>query len=113
GIGALKYQPARPRIEEILESKGLRETDLTEQIAFFEAFAALAGADGVKALDRMLNGRRLLGKLTPEMRTCAAMALGKVATPEAREALQQAANDAHPMVRSAVARALGREAAAR
>jgi hypothetical protein len=113
GVGTLKYQPARARIEEILEGKLIRETDLTEQIAFFEAYAALAGAEGVKALDRMLNGRRLLGKLTPEMRTCAAMALGKVGTPAAREVLQQAANDAHPMVRSAVARALGREAAAR
>jgi HEAT repeat protein len=41
------------------------------------------------------------------------MALGKLGTAAAREALQQAANDAHPMVRSAVARALGGEAAAR
>jgi HEAT repeat protein len=113
GVGTLKYQPARARIEDVLDGKAIRETDLTEQIAFFEAFAALAGGDGVKTLDRVLNGRRLLGKQTPEMRTCAAMALGKVGTSAAREALQQAANDAHPMVRSAVARALGGEAAAR
>lgn len=113
GIGTLRYQPARARLEDVLDGKELREADLTEQIAFFEAFAAIAGADGVKTLDRLLNGRRLLGKQSPQTRSCAAMALGKIATAAARSALQQSASDAHPMVRSAVARALAGEAIAR
>jgi HEAT repeat protein len=113
GVGTLRYQPARARLEQLLDGKELRESDLTEQIAFFEAFAAVAGADGVKALDKLLNGRRLLGKQSPELRSCAAMALGRIATPAARSSLEQSANDPHPMVRSAVARALAGETAVR
>lgn len=113
GIGTLRYQPARPRLEELLDSKLLRETDLTEQIAMFEAYAAVAADDGVRTLDKLLNGRRLLGKQSPELRACAAMALGRVGSAPARAALQQAAGDPHPMVRSAVARALGQEVMAR
>jgi RNase P/RNase MRP subunit POP5 len=109
GIGTLRYQPARARLEQLLDGKELRESDLTEQIAFFEAFAAVAGADGVKTLDKLLNGRRLLGRQSPEVRSCAAMALGRIATRDARTALEQSASDPHPMVRSAVARALAGE----
>lgn len=110
GLAAARYQPARQRLEEMIQSKALREADLTEQIAFFEAFGAVAGGESVKMLERLLNGRRLLGKQTPEIRACAAMALGRVGNADARAALMQSAQDPHPMVRSAVARALGQEA---
>jgi HEAT repeat protein len=87
----------------------VRDADLTEKIAFFEAYGAVATAESVVMLDRMLNGRRLFGKENPEMRACAAMALGRVGSPGARAALQRAAEDPNPMVRSAVLKALRQE----
>jgi HEAT repeat protein len=110
GLAASRYQPARQRLEEMIQSKALREADLTEQIAIFEAFGAVASGESVKMLDRLLNGRRLLGKQTPEIRACAAMALGRVGSNEARTSLLEAAQDPHPMVRSAVTKALGQDA---
>jgi hypothetical protein len=107
GLAAARFQPARQRLEGLIQSRLIREADLTEQIAFFEAYGAVASADSVRLLDRLLNGRRLLGKESPEIRACAAMALGKVGSPEARQALMQAVQETHPMVRSAVAKALG------
>jgi HEAT repeat protein len=49
-------------------------------------------------------------KERPEVRACAAMALGKIKTAEARELLQRAADDKELVVRNAVSRAM-REAA--
>jgi hypothetical protein len=106
GIGVLRYAPARPRLEEMLESRNLRDADLTEKIAFFEAYGSVASADSVALLDRMLNGRRLLGKDQPEIRACAAMALGRMGSPAARAALKKSDDDNNPMVRNAVMKAL-------
>jgi HEAT repeat protein len=49
-------------------------------------------------------------KEPPESRACAAIALGRIRTAEAREVLQRAADDKELVVRNAVSRAL-REAA--
>lgn len=106
GISSLRFAPARARLEELLESRTVREADLTEKIAFFEAYGSLANAESVAMLDRMLNGRRLLSKESPEVRACAAMALGRVGTPAARSALEKAREDANPMVRNAVIKSL-------
>jgi hypothetical protein len=65
GIGVLRYAPARVRLEELLESRTMKDADLTEKIAFFEAYGSIANAESVNLLDRMLNGRKLLGKETP------------------------------------------------
>jgi HEAT repeat protein len=113
GIASVRYQPARALLEEAIQSRQVDEADLTEQIAFFEAYGALATPDSVKLLDKMLNGKRLFSKERPEIRACAAMALGKVQAPAAKAALQQALTDASPIVRNAVARALGGEVPAR
>jgi HEAT repeat protein len=81
--------------------------DLSEKMAFFEAYGAIAGPSAVKALGAMLEGRGLLRmKEPPETRACAAMALGLVGTPEARELLERAASDKEPIVRNAVKSAL-------
>jgi hypothetical protein len=110
GIATLRYQPARPRLEAALQGKIVRDADLTEQIAFFEAYGAVANAESVAMLDRMLNGKKLLGKLSPEMRACAAMALGRVlGSAASREALMRAKDDTNPMVRNAVHKALRQE----
>lgn len=110
GLGSLRYPPARERLEELLESRIVRDADITEKIAFFEACAAVGGLDSVPLLDRILNGRRLLGRESPEMRACAAMALGRVGTPASRAALQRATEETNPVIRNAVAKALRQEA---
>jgi HEAT repeat protein len=110
GIGALRYQPARPHFEDILDGRAIREADLTEKLAFFEAYASLAGADGVPLLERLLAGRGLLGRRhPPEIRACAATALGRIAAPAARTALDRARDETDPVVRGAIVRALRQE----
>ncbi len=111
GLGSLRYQPARSRLEEVLQGKLVREADLTEKIAFFEAFGAVANAESVAMLDKLLNGKSLLRKQSPELRACAAMALGKVGTPASRASLERASNDTNPMVRNAVHKAMRQESA--
>jgi HEAT repeat protein len=111
GLASLNYAPARPRLEALLDSARVRDADLTEKIAFFEACTAVASTDTVAMFDRMLNGRRLFGKQSPEMRACAAMALGRIGTPAARTSLQRAREVNNPMVRSAVLKALRQESA--
>ncbi|HMC19276.1 MAG TPA: HEAT repeat domain-containing protein, partial [Gemmatimonadales bacterium] len=95
------------RVETIVSGSKLRNADLTEKMAFFEAYGALVGAKGIPALDKLLVAKGLLGKREdPETRACAAMALGKIRTPEARAVLERAAQDKEPLVRNAVARAM-------
>ena len=101
------YRNAATRVEAIVTGAKLRDADLTEKMAFFEAFGALVGAKGVPTLDKLLVARGLLGKKEdPETRACAAMALGKIRTPEARAVLERAAQDKEVLVRNAVTRAL-------
>jgi HEAT repeat protein len=111
-LGAARYTPARAKLEEVVNSKTLRETDLTEQIVFFEAFGSVASPESVDMLDRLLNGRRMFGKESNEIRACAAMALGRVGTPAARASLQKAKDESNPMVRNAVSKALRQESGA-
>ena len=106
-LGELRYPPARAPLEQAITSKRIREVDLTERLAFFEAFGSLAGADGVAPLARLLNRRSWLGRREPaEIRASAALALGHIPHPAAAEALSAAAGDSDPVVRSAVGRAL-------
>ena len=67
----------------------------------------IEAAGGIKPLGAMLIPRGLLRrKQSAETRACAAMALGKIRTPEARELLHQAAEDKELVVRNAVSRSL-------
>ena len=50
------YRPVLPRLETIVKSKAIRDADLTEKMAVFEAYGSLCGEAGVSALDAMLNG---------------------------------------------------------
>jgi HEAT repeat protein len=111
-LGQRGYRNALPRIEGVITGGKLKGADLTERIAFFEAFGALAGDKGVPTLDAMLNGKGMFGKKEDtETRACAAMALGKIRTAGAKGILDKAAGDKEPLVRNAVNRAL-REIAA-
>jgi HEAT repeat protein len=106
-LSALRYAPAKARLEAALDSKRLREADLTERIAFFEAYGGLAGGDGVPALERILNGRSWIGRReSADIRACAALGLGKIRHPASEKALTAASADPDPVVRSAVSRAL-------
>ena len=110
--GARGYKGALKRIEAVVLGKAVKEMDLTEKMAFFEAYGAIAGPPALKTLAGMLQPRGLL-KLTQssDLRACAAIALGKIRTPEARQVLASAADDKDLVVRNAVNRAL-RESAA-
>jgi len=106
-LAAVRYAPARAKLEAALDGKRLRDADLTERIAFFEAYGGLAGADGVPVLERILNGRSWIGRReSADIRACAALGLGRIRHPAAEKALNGAAADPDPVVRSAVGRAL-------
>jgi HEAT repeat protein len=111
-LGQRGARNAFPRIEAAVTGSKLKDADLTEKMAFYEAYGALAGPTGIPALEKLLVGKGglLSRKEDPETRACAAMALGKIRTPAARDILQKAAQDKEPLVRNAVSRAL-REAA--
>lgn len=106
-LGALGFTGARPALEAAIGSKRMREADRTEKVACFEAFGRVAGPEGVPVLDRILNARGWLGRgEAADHRACAALALARIRHPSARAALGRAADDADPVVRSAVTRAL-------
>ena len=101
------YRPVLPRLDAIVKGKALRDTDLTEKMAVFEAFGSLCGDGGIGTLDALLNGKSMLGRREdPELRACAAVALGRIGSAAARDALQKAANEKDVVVRNAVGRAL-------
>jgi HEAT repeat protein len=110
--GQRGYKGALKRVEAVVLGKSGKRMDLTEKMAFFEAYGSIAGASGIKALSSILLDRGLLNRMKepPEVRACAAVALGRIKTPEARGLLQRAADDKELVVRNAVNRAL-REAA--
>lgn len=106
-LGARRHRAALAPVEAAVLGRDLRNADLSEKTAFFEAFGMLAGPDGVRQLVPLLQVGGVFKKKTdPEIRACAAMALGKIGTVEAREALRSALQDKDPLVRNAAGRAL-------
>ena len=102
-----RHRGALAKVTAAVQGKSARAADLTEKMAFFEAYGSLVGEQGVAALDAMLNsGGFLKRKEEPETRACAALALGRIGTPSAREALERAAGAKEALVRNAVSRAL-------
>jgi HEAT repeat protein len=107
------YPPAARELKKVLEGKELKSADVSEKVAFFEAYGRLGGEEAVTYLDSVLNGKGFLGRREPsEVRAGAALGLGKVGTPSARSSLETARADDDPVVRSAVGRALRGEPAA-
>lgn len=103
---ARPHRPAAARLEAAVKGK-VRDADLTERMAFFEAYGAVAGDAAVALCDGILNGRGFLGRREDdELRACAAMALGRIGSPRALEALRKAAGEKDVVVRNAVTRAL-------
>jgi hypothetical protein len=106
-LGARSHRGVLTRLETTVKGKAIREADLTEKMAFFEAFGAMCGDAAVPFLDGLLNGKTMFGRREdPELRACAAMALGRVASKKAQDSLQRAAGEKDIVVRNAVNRAL-------
>jgi len=102
------HRAALPKVEAVVKGNAAKDADLTEKMTYFEAYGMLAGDDGIPQLDALLNGRSALLRLRvdPELRACAAMALGKIGSDQAFEVLRKAADDKDVRVRSAINKAL-------
>ncbi|HYS70090.1 MAG TPA: HEAT repeat domain-containing protein [Gemmatimonadaceae bacterium] len=106
-LGARNARAALPRIEAAIKGKDLRESNLTEKMAFFEAYGLLSGDAGVALLDGVLNAKGFMGKKDDsEFRACAAMALGKINTAKAGDSLSRATGEKDVIVRNAVSKAI-------
>jgi hypothetical protein len=107
-LTARAHKPSLPRVTQVVKSREIRDADRTERLALFELFGLLCGDGGVAYLDEILNpkGGLFARKEDPEFRACAAVALGRVGTARAQEALQKAAGEKEVVIRTAVARAL-------
>ena len=106
-IGQRNHRQAVQKIEAAIGGRRLLAGDLTEKMAYFEAFGALSGEAGVAMLDGLLNKKGLFGKREDvEVRACAAMALGRIGTDAAIAALRRAGTDKDILVRNAIAKAL-------
>lgn len=102
-----KYPGILGKVEAVITGRTLRGSSLAEKKPFFEAYGLFCGNAGVGALYEMLNGKRMFRrKDDPETRACAAMALGKIGTPDARAALERGKSIRDPLVRNAVGSAL-------
>jgi HEAT repeat protein len=106
-VAKLRPDGAAEMIQKWVESSEIEGRDQTEQMAFFKAYATVAGTAAVQVLDGLLNDRRWWGKRRPSsLRASAARALGFIEAEEARAALQKACGDRAAPVRSAVRVAL-------
>jgi HEAT repeat protein len=105
--GTRGYKGALRRVEAVVVGKAGKDMDLTEKMAFFEAYGAIAGTNALKPLTAILLERGLIKmKEPPDTRACAAIALGKIKSPDVRDILQRALDDKELVVRNAVNRAL-------
>ncbi len=102
-----KHAAMLPKLSVAIKKKEIRNAERSEKTAMFDAYGATCGDAGVALLDSMLNGRSLLGpRETPEIRACAARALGLVGTESAYASLRKASSSNDAVVRNEVARAL-------
>ena len=108
GLAQKVYKPSLARITQMVKARESRDADRTERVAMFELFGLLCGDPGVPYLDELLNGKGgiFARKEDPDVRASAALALGKIGTPRAQQALQKALNEKDVVVRTAVNRAL-------
>jgi hypothetical protein len=106
-LSARTYRPVLAKLDAVVKGRAIRDADLTEKMAVFEAYGALCGEDGVAPLDALVHGKSLFGRREDsELRACAAVALGRINSPRAQESLRRAANEKDVVVRNAASRAL-------
>ncbi|MCE9601550.1 MAG: HEAT repeat domain-containing protein [Gemmatimonadetes bacterium] len=107
-LTARAHRPALSKVDAIVKGKGAKDADRTERIAIFELYGAICGDAGIAFLDGLLSskGGLFARKEDPELRACAAIALGRIGSAGARTALERAVGEKDVIVKSAVARAL-------
>ncbi|HEV8411557.1 MAG TPA: HEAT repeat domain-containing protein [Gemmatimonadaceae bacterium] len=107
-LASKAYKPALSKVTTLVKSREIREADRTERLAMFELYGTLCGDGGVAWLDELLNPKTGLfaKKEDPELRACAAIALGHIGTVRSGQALQKAMGEKDVVVRNAVNRAL-------
>jgi hypothetical protein len=106
-LGKRGYKGVLKKVEPVIQGKASRDIDLTERMRFFEAYAMISGAAALETLAGLLSsGGMFKRKESPEVRACAALALGRLRSAEARELLQKHRDDKDLVVRNAVSRAL-------
>ena len=105
---ARAHRPALSKVDALVRGKGARDADRTERIALFELYGAICGDGGITFLDGLLSakGGLFARKEDPELRACAAIALGKIGSAASRTALEKSVGEKDVIVKSAVARAL-------
>jgi hypothetical protein len=101
------------RVTDLVKAREIRDTDRTERLALFELYGTICGEAGVAVLDPMLNGPQgfFKRKSDPDVRSCAAAALGRIGSAAARKTLERCRDEKDLVVRRAVVRALGEGAA--
>jgi hypothetical protein len=101
------YRGALRRLEAVVLGRGPQELERAERRQFFEAYAVLAGAPALRVLSNILEPRGLFRRReTAENRTCAAYAIARLQSPDARAVLERIQQDKELAVRNAAARAL-------
>jgi hypothetical protein len=93
-----RYAPAMPRVAERMARED-PERSLTEQRLLYEAYGALGGEQVVEDLIARFRRRKgLFRKRDPEETACVLIALGATRATAAREVVEQASGDRHPLV---------------
>ena len=96
----------RSLVEAIVLGPAIRDTDRSEKLAFFEAYAALFGESAAAGLQPLLYGGLFRRRSDPATRACVARVLGKVGGPAAKAMLEKALKDRDFSVKSAAERGL-------
>ncbi len=106
-VAAREYRGALRRLEAVVQGKGRHELERAEKRQFFETYAVVAGPPALPLLSDILEPRGLFRRReSSETRTCAAYAIARLRTPEARGILERIQQDKDLPVRNAAARAL-------
>lgn len=106
-VASKEYRGALRRLEAVVQGKGRHELERAEKRQFFETYAVVAGPPALPLLSDILEPRGLFRRReSSETRTCAAYAIARLRTPEARSILERIQQDKDLPVRNAAARAL-------
>ncbi len=106
-VAAKGYRGALRRLEAVVQGRGPRELERAERRQFFEAYAVVAGPAALRPLADILEPRGLFRrKESSETRTCAAYAIARLQSEEARAILERIQQDKDLPVRNAATRAL-------
>jgi hypothetical protein len=101
------YRGALRRLEAVVQGRGPHELERAERRQFFEAYAVVAGPAALRPLADILEPRGLFRrKESSETRTCAAYAIARLQSDEARAILERIQQDKDLPVRNAATRAL-------